>query len=275
MSRILLLAALAVAGLQIRAAGPLELQKRELAEDEADQARQATSKQAPQDRARADWANKDLLKVCLVSGSLEYRSDESLASFQAYVEKNFPVKCSRAFRKADQDLPGLENLQTAEVAVLFTRRLTISGPQLERVKKYCRAGKPIVAIRTASHGFQNWLGFDHEILGGNYQNHYGAGPKTRVQIVATSKEHPILQNVHLFESPGSLYRNSGASADIEVLLNGTTGDHCEPVAWTRINHGGRVFYTSLGHPEDFKNENFRRLLVNALFWTARRSPPKQ
>jgi type 1 glutamine amidotransferase len=253
----------------------LELQKRQLAEDEACQSRQASSKQVPQHRARADQESKDLLKVCLVSGSLEYRSDESLASFQEYVEKNFAVKCARAFRKADQDLPGLENLETADVAVLFTRRLTISGPQLERVKNYCRAGKPIVAIRTASHGLQNWLGFDHEILGGNYQNHYGEGPKTRVQIVATSKDHPILQNVHPFQSPGSLYRNSGASADIEVLLNGTIPDHREPVAWTRINHGGRVFYTSLGHPEDFRNENFRRLIVNAIFWTARRSPPKQ
>jgi type 1 glutamine amidotransferase len=33
--------------------------------------------------------------------------------------------------------------------------------------------------------------------------------------------------------------------------------------------GGRTFYTSLGVPEDFKNEHFKRMLVNAIFWTAK------
>ncbi|MES2694805.1 MAG: hypothetical protein V4773_15135 [Verrucomicrobiota bacterium] len=39
-------------------------------------------------------------------------------------------------------------------------------------------------------------------------------------------------------------------------------------------NGGRVFYTSLGVPEDFKDENFRRLLLNAINWTARRDTMK-
>src|SRR5207244_13220360 len=119
------------------------------------------------------------LNLCLVSGSLEYKSDESLSAFQTYLEDNYNVHCSRAFRKADDDLPGLENLEACDVMLLFTRRLTISGEQLERVKKYCRAGKPIVAVRTASHAFQNWLALDKEVLGGNYKNHYGAAADTR------------------------------------------------------------------------------------------------
>jgi hypothetical protein len=37
-----------------------------------------------------------------------------------------------------------------------------------------------------------------------------------------------------------------------------------------------VFYTALGHPQDFQEESFRRLVVNALFWTAGREPePKE
>jgi len=38
------------------------------------------------------------------------------------------------------------------------------------------------------------------------------------------------------------------------------------VAWTRPHGGGRVFYTSLGHPDDFHQPCFLKLLVNALFW---------
>ncbi len=215
------------------------------------------------------------LKVCLVSGSLEYKSDESLSALQRYLEKEYDIKCSRAFRKTDDDLPGLENLESCDVALFFTRRLTVSGEQLERIKKYCRAGKPLVALRTASHGFQNWLAFDKEVLGGNYKNHYGAGPMTEVHIVEKAKDHPVLEGVKPFRSAGSLYKNSGVASDVQVLLTGAIPEHKEPIAWARTHNGGRVFYTSLGHPQDFADENFVRMLVNALYWTTKREPPKK
>jgi type 1 glutamine amidotransferase len=34
--------------------------------------------------------------------------------------------------------------------------------------------------------------------------------------------------------------------------------------------GARIFYTSLGVPEDFKEASFRQLLRNAVFWTTKR-----
>src|SRR5207245_4780261 len=157
--------------------------------------------------------------------------------------------------------------------LLFTRRLTISGEQLERIKRYCRSGKPIVAVRTASHAFQNWLTLDKEVLGGNYHGHYKEGPVTKISVAAKATGHPILAGVEPFESVGSLYKNTGLAADSEILLTGNIPEHTEPIAWTRTHNGGRIFYTSLGHPEDFKNANFRRLLTNALFWTANRKGP--
>ena len=54
------------------------------------------------------------VKLCLVSGSLEYKSDESLARLEEYLEGRYPVKCSRAFRRATDDLPGLENLEQSD-----------------------------------------------------------------------------------------------------------------------------------------------------------------
>src|SRR5438309_1546259 len=64
---------------------------------------------------------KSVLRVCLISGSGEYESDKTLPILQQHLEKNFAVKCTRAFAKGD-DLPGLENLDQCDVAVLFTRR---------------------------------------------------------------------------------------------------------------------------------------------------------
>jgi type 1 glutamine amidotransferase len=212
------------------------------------------------------------LNLCMLSGSEEYKSNESLSAFQAIVEKTFPIKCTRAFWTSKKDLPGLNALASCDVMLLFTKRLELPSEQLELVKKYCLAGRPIVGLRTASHAFQNWLELDRQVLGGDYRGHYGSGQVTRVTIANGASNHPILKGVEPFETPSKLYKNPKVADDTNVLLNGTIPEHTEPVAWTRKNQGGRVFYTSLGGPNDFQKKVFQTLLVNAIFWTAQRKP---
>ena len=214
------------------------------------------------------------LRVCLLSGSNEYKSNESLAAFQTWIERDYPAKCSRAFWTSPDNLPGLENLETCDVMLLFTKRLTISGEQLDRVKKYCLSGRPIVGVRTASHAFQNWLELDKLILGGDYSGHYDDGVMTKITVADQASNHPILQGVTLSESPSSLYKNPRLAEDTTLLLRGAIPEHTEPLAWTRSYRDARIFYTSLGGPDDFEKPAFRRLLVNALFWTAQRNVAK-
>jgi type 1 glutamine amidotransferase len=40
----------------------------------------------------------------------------------------------------------------------------------------------------------------------------------------------------------------------------------EPVAWTNTYGKSRIFYTSLGHADDFNDPSFVRLLSNAVEW---------
>jgi len=213
------------------------------------------------------------LKVCMLSGSDEYKSDVSLPVFQKYLEQRYNVECTLLKATGRDNLPGLEALDNCDVALFFTRRLTISGAQLERVKKYCEAGRPIVAVRTASHGFQNWLEFDKIVLGGNYTGHFGNGPTMKATIVPGAKSHPILDGVSpTIKSIYSLYNTAPLSPDCEPLMTGETpaSGGTQPVAWTRQYKGARIFYTSLGGLQDFENAAFRRMLANALFWAANR-----
>ncbi|MBA4187103.1 MAG: hypothetical protein C0467_03710 [Planctomycetaceae bacterium] len=221
-------------------------------------------------KANAPGSPKAKLKVALLSGSFEYKSDDSLAGLKKHLEANYPVECVLISAKAEKDtmLAGIENLEKCDVAIFFTRRLQIDGEALDAVKKYVKSGKPIVGIRTASHGFQKWLEMDKEILGGDYQGHFGKGIAD-VNILEKQKDHPILKGVAAFKTNGSLYKNPNVAADVVVLLQGSMGKESEPMAWTREKDGRRVFYTSLGHPDDFKDENFTRLIVNALAWTTK------
>jgi type 1 glutamine amidotransferase len=211
------------------------------------------------------------LNVCLVSGSFEYKSDQSLALWQEHLESRYAVKCHRAFAPSEESLPGLENLDQCDCAVFFTRRLKISGEPLERIKRYCTSGKPIIGIRTASHGFQNWLAMDKEVFGGDYSNHYGNNLQPRIELAEAAKDHLILKGVNPYVSSGSLYKNPHLASDVTVLLTGTIPEHTDPVAWVRTYHGSRVFYTSLGHADDFRHPSFLQLLDNALTWTTGRA----
>lgn len=65
------------------------------------------------------------------------------------------------------------------------------------------------------------------------------------------------------------------AADVRPLLIGKASTNTSPpmpVAWTR-HYGAkkaRVFYTSLGAPEDMQLADVRKLLVNAVSWTLSR-----
>ncbi len=231
----------------------------------------ATDKPAPADPPKKD--DKKKLKLALVSGSVEYESDKTLPILQKRLEANHPVECVRLFRKSDDDIPGLtDQLAECDAAVFFTRRLKIDGEQLKAVKAFCDSGKPILGIRTASHGFQTWLEQDQEVYGGNYKNHFKATDKWELKTTADGDKHPILKGVKVWASEASLYRNTGSAKDITVLMTGTMKDDSEPITWVREREVGekklkqRVFYTSLGHQKDFEEENFLKLMSNAYGW---------
>jgi len=213
------------------------------------------------------------LKICLISGP-HYKANDSLGEFQKFLEENHKIKCTRVITEdypQGKDLPGImEALETADVMVVYTRRITVPQDQLDRVKKYCAAGKPVLGIRTASHAFQNWGAFSKEVLGAKFGPHFNNAPM-QVSIGEKAKDHPILAGVKPFATDLGLYKYQDHAADLEILLTGTVkGKEPEPVAWAREVNGGRVFYTSLGGTKDFQDPNFKQLLVNALFWLTKR-----
>lgn len=210
------------------------------------------------------------LKVVLVSGAEEYDSDASLLEFQEYLESRYPASCTLLKATSVDELDGLEALDDCDVALFFTRRLTIEGEALDRVKEYAMSGRPIVGVRTASHGFQNWLECDRLVFGGNYHGHYEHDVETVARVAEGVQGHPGLSGVGSLTSIGGLYRVSPLSDDAQVLLLGTAPEGTEPVAWVREVGGRRVAYTSLGHQADFKNPVFLRLLANLVFWSADR-----
>jgi type 1 glutamine amidotransferase/nicotinamidase-related amidase len=222
-------------------------------------------------------------RILFVLAEDEYFAKDTMPAFASEeLTKRFGWKPRILQSDSKTEIPGLHAIDNADLLVLYMRRRELPDEQLNHFKKYFQAGKPVVGVRTASHSFQNWLEFDKLVLGCNYGRHYGSGKDgVKTTITAASKDaasHPILRGIPLnetWQSTASLYRVTPLLQGTTPLLQGKWQDQPpEPVAWTNTHNGGRVFYTSLGHSDDFKDPRFRKLLTNGILWALDKPIPQ-
>ena len=230
-------------------------------------------------------------RVVFISAEGEYGAVETLPEFAHELKMKYGLYCEILQGNTEKkgrdrhELAGLEALTNADLAVLFMRRRALAAEQMQYFRDYLDRGGPLIGLRTASHaldtrgkapeGHAEWPKLDPEVLGGNYHGHHGNGPKCTVTAAAGAASHPILAGVKLpLTSDGSLYEVRPLAKSTKRLLVGTIPDRePEPVAWTNQYKKSRIFYTSLGHPDDFQNAPFRRMLINAVFWAMNKPVP--
>lgn len=212
------------------------------------------------------------LKIHLI-GVGEYEPAKSLAEFKKHLEQYYRVACTASLGGSGKKLDNLDPLKSADVLVIFARRMNLPEEQLAILRDHWEKGKPIVALRTASHAFQQAdIETFGKVLGGDYKGPGSYTAPFKAIAADTQKDHPILRGVGAINSRGCY--NFGKLADKTVVLQIVESDKKikAPATWVHEYNGGRMFYSTMGAPEDFQNENFRRLLFNAICWTAKRDP---
>ena len=218
-----------------------------------------------------------------------YEATKTIPPFAKMLEEDYGCRCTVIQGEGDPgafSFPGLEKaLKKADLLVVFFRRRALSSEQLGAIRDYLAAGKPLVGIRTANHafsvhgdvveGYEKWWEFVPEVLGCKNQGYGSAKLGTDVAVVEEAKDHPILNGVEpdKWHSDGSLYLVKPIDEKATTLLTGTVEGETEPIAWTWKSKNSRVFYTSLGYPDDFKQPAFRALLINGIFWAMNRPVP--
>lgn len=203
----------------------------------------------------------------------------------------------------ESNIKGLEALKKADLMVIFTRFLDLPDEQMKHIDDYLKRGGAVVGLRTSSHGFQikpgktyskydfkskdpNFKGgFGEQILGNSWEGHYGRNhvQGTRIELIPEQKENPILKGVN----DGAFCHAGGygavAKEGFTVLTNsqplvnmkkdGDPDPKRKPVpsTWTRHyksadNKDARVFHSTQGCSEDLLDQDYRRLIVNGIFW---------
>jgi len=254
--------------------------------------------------------------IVFVSGDEEYRSEESLPLLAKILATHHGFKCTVLFAIDPEtgiidpvnqtNIPGLENLETADMMVLSLRFRELPDEQMKYIIDYTNAGKPVMGLRTATHSFNYSRnldspyakysfkdekfegGYGRQVLGETWINHHGHHGKesSRGVINEDLKDHPILKGVEDIWGPTDVYTVTELTGDPDVLVYGqvlvgmdpadeptTDGknDPMMPVAWVKTYTGdqgktSRVLCTTMGASVDLVSEGLRRLLVNGCYW---------
>lgn len=227
-------------------------------------------------------------RLLMIIAEDEYETEKTLPAFAAkHLSQHFCVTTAFGSQENPAQIVGIDQIATADALLVSVRRRPLPAADLARIRAFVARGKPVIGIRTASHAFslrnqqaaeglEAWPEFDAEVWGGHYTNHFGNSLQSSLDFASADKQHPILQAAQLanLQPGGSLYKTRPLAAGTHVLLEASVEDEMpEPVAWTFIrNDGGRSFYTSLGHPQDFAQDEFEALLSAGIHWACDVTP---
>lgn len=252
--------------------------------------------------------------IVFISGDEEYRSEEALPMLARILAARHGFKCTVLFAidpetgeinpEHTANIPGLHQLERADLMVLFTRFRELPDKQMRYIVDYTNSGRPVIGLRTATHAFRyeedasspyaryTWDhkdpdfegGYGRQVFGETWVRHHGVHGResTRGIINGLLEHHPILRGVRDIWGPTDVYgiRNLEGA---EVLVHGLSlqgmeadsppnyGKSVMPIAWVRTYTGeqgkaSRVFASTMGASVDFKSEDLRRLFVNACYW---------
>ncbi len=102
---------------------------------------------------------------------------------------------------------------------------------------------------------------------------------TDVAVRIFDKVHPITRGLADFRTPDEWYfrlKVVPSPAKIDSLLQATLEGKEETVAWAfaRSDGGRSCGFTGLHYHENWKNENYRRFVVQAILWSVRQNIPE-
>ena len=189
--------------------------------------------------------------------------------FQTVVSQGWP-----------QDKSQLEGVKTIVVYTNPAAELLLDAPHRDEVTKLLDSGVGLVTIHWASTVFEEnferlgpkWISY----LGGTWISNVGlhTGNSPLKQLVP---DHPICNGWTDYDIHDEYYLNPHITERATPMLEVVANEKPVIVGWAcQRENNGRSYATTLGHfYRNFQREPFRRMVVNAILWTAHAEVPSE
>ena len=159
----------------------------------------------------------------------------------------------------------------------------LTTDQREAFARFVARGGGVVALHAAGDNSHVAPWYVDTIIRTKFIGHpLGSEQFQTASVIVDKPDHPVMAGVTLPWAP----KDEWYSFDVNPATRGMTvlasidetsyrpgakltmGTH--PVIWTNPNVKGRVVYSAMGHnPEFYDDPNYRRILTNAIRWTAK------
>lgn len=231
---------------------------------------------AQQDAGEPDSDMGDPIRIAVVTGGHDFDEVPFLELFKSLDGVDFvhlPQKDDSEF---------LENIENwpYDVIVLYNMSRNISETRRENLLKLLDKGVGLVVLHHAIANYPDWPEYK-EIIGAAYfleDSEYKGAKRPRSEythdaempIHVENTTHPVTQGVSDFTVTDETYRKWLYLPGSELLLSTTHLESNREIAWVRQARNARVCFIQLGHgPQAFGDENYRRLVRQAITWTAK------
>ena len=209
------------------------------------------------------------LRVGLIAGQ-EAAWDLAADQLAGHLLRDDSLEVNRAWDCAHL---GIEEDAEFDCLVLLGWPAASNREQIKRIELHCRGGGSLVALRAMHAEIPGWSNFAEEVFGGRQL----PGRNCRLLEVDPSESawhHPVVEGLDNMIAEGEVYRGPRFSPETTVLLTSQTGvpngphgiKRALPVAWTTRHEGGRVFCSTLGCDDDFRQPAFLQLIARAVHW---------
>lgn len=178
-----------------------------------------------------------------------------------------------------QDPATLKGVSTVVLYMTPGAEFLLDGPHRAEFETLMKRGVGLVTLHWASSVHQlnlerlgpTWMSY----LGGTWVSNVGlhTGKSPLRQL---APDHPISRGWEEYEIHDEYYLNPTIGEKATPILRVMAADKPVVVGWAyERESGGRAFGTTLGHYyRNFQQEPFRRMIVNAILWSAKVDVPQ-
>jgi len=158
---------------------------------------------------------------------------------------------------------------------------SISPVQQEAYISLLKKGASMIFLHHSLVSYQHWPEFI-KIVGGQYHTHpvvvngdtlnANYEHDVNIPVKVEDSRHPVTRGISDFEIFDEVYGGVEILPNVKPLLSTTHPKSMRYLAWVNHYANSEVIYIQLGHgPSAYSNPHFRKLIQQAIEWSARQS----